>query len=357
MKRRHALFLIPPLALGSLAIGCEQWKAPDRVRELEKRVNELSSEVSALTGRPVGVGKSAEKAADEHGDDKDAKGKAKGKDAKAKGHAAADDEEEPDAKEPHGGGETKVAHPVAAHDEDAHDEPAAAPKPLVPAAAHGPAHWGYGRKDGPERWGELSPDWAACTTGEQQSPIDIEPKAGEAPAITFHYQPSKGTVVDNGHTLQVNLADAGEIEIEGHAYSLVQFHVHTPSEHTIAGEQYPLEVHLVHKDAAGKLAVIGVLFDSGDDSKAYDAVWGKWPAKVDQAVPLKKAFDPSTLLPEARGTFSYDGSLTTPPCSEGVLWNVMRRTKVAPRRLVDTFMKHHPDNARPVMPLGARKVI
>ncbi len=360
MKRRNALFLIPPLALGTMALGCEQWKAPDRVRELEKRVNELSSEVSALTGRPVGVGKGTEaKPADEHGEDKDAKdskGKPKGKDAKAKGHATADEHDEPDepdAKALHGGGETKVAHPATGDDEHA----AAATKPVVPAAAHGPAHWGYGRKDGPEHWGELSGDWAACSAGEQQSPIDIEAKAGEAPAITFHYQPSKGTVVDNGHTLQVNLADAGEIEIEGHAYGLVQFHVHTPSEHTIAGEQYPLEVHLVHKDAAGKLAVIGVLFDSGDGSKAYDAVWGKWPAKVDVAVPLKKAFDPSVLLPDARGTFRYDGSLTTPPCTEGVLWNVMRRTKVAPRRLVDAFMAHHPDNARPVMPLGARTIL
>lgn len=341
-------------------MSCEVWKAPDRARELEKRVNELSVEVSAMAGRPVGMGKSAEAKpaddahADPHGDKdtdkaKHSKDGKAGKDAKEpKATAAEDSHDDPHGDTDDAHGTTKVSHPATG-------EPAA--KPAAKPAAHGAVHWGYGRKDGPERWGEMSDEWAACSTGEQQSPIDIEAKASEAPAITFHYQPSKGTVVDNGHTLQVNLTSGGEMEIEGHAYTLVQFHVHTPSEHTIAGEQYPLEVHLVHKDAEGKLAVIGVLFDSGDDSKAYDAVWGKWPAKVDEPVALKRAFDPTELLPQARSTYRYDGSLTTPPCTEGVLWNVMRRTKVAPRRLVDAFMERHPDNARPVMPLGERTVL
>lgn len=359
MTPRQSLLVLP------LLVSCEVWKAPDRARELEKRVNELSVEVSAMAGRPVGMGKSAEAkpADDSHGDahgdkekDKDSKDGKDGKAPKTKGkadkEAAHDAKASDDAHDTHAAadddhGVTKVAHPTPA------DPAKAAAKP----APHAAAHWGYGRKDGPEHWGEMSEEWAACSTGEQQSPIDITAKASEAPAITFHYQPSKGTVVDNGHTLQVNLTSGGEMEIEGHAYTLVQFHVHTPSEHTIAGEQYPLEVHLVHKDAAGKLAVIGVLFDSGDDTKAYDGIWGKWPAKVNVPVALKRAFDPTELLPQARSTYSYDGSLTTPPCTEGVLWNVMRRTKVAPRRLVDAFMEHHPDNARPVMPLGERTVL
>ncbi|MEZ4365553.1 MAG: carbonic anhydrase family protein [Kofleriaceae bacterium] len=341
MTRRQAMLMVP------LLVGCEVLDAPDRTRELEGRVNELSAEVSAMAGRPVGTGKHGAHEADQgahapHASDEPPGG----------GHARSDGAgaKPADGERPHG-------EPNAAS--DGHDAPAAGHKAEPTTAqpvSHQVAHWGYGRKDGPEHWGEMSPEWSTCGNGEQQSPIDIEAKAGDAPPITFHYQASRGTVVDNGHTLQVDLANGGDIEIDGHTYELVQFHVHTPSEHTIAGEQYPLEVHLVHKDAGGRLAVVGVLFDSGEDSKAYDGIWKKWPAQVGKPMALKRAFDPSELLPAVHSTFRYDGSLTTPPCTEGVLWNVMRRTKIAPRRLIDAFRDHHPDNARPVMPLGERTV-
>src|SRR5262249_22013849 len=142
-----------------------------------------------------------------------------------------------------------------------------------------PPHWGYDDKAGPTRWASLDPAWKGCASGKTQSPIDIEPKPGSASPITFRYKPTAATIIDNGHTLQVNLAPGNTIEIEGKSYALLQFHFHAPSEHTIAGEHYPLEVHLVHRDADGKLAVVGVLYDAGADSKALANVWSRWPRK------------------------------------------------------------------------------
>jgi carbonic anhydrase len=192
--------------------------------------------------------------------------------------------------------------------------------------------------------------------GKAQSPIDIEPRAGSATPIRFHYKPTAATIVDNGHTLQVNPVAGSSIEIDDRVYDLVQFHFHTPSEHTIAGEHYPLELHLVHKGATGKLAVIAVLYDAGADSKALGALWALWPHKVAAPDKLPKPFDPSVLLPETRTVFRYSGSLTTPPCTEGVLWNVMRRTMSDAKPHLELFGQHYPHNARELQPQNDRKI-
>jgi carbonic anhydrase len=132
-------------------------------------------------------------------------------------------------------------------------------------------------------------------------------------------------VFDEGHTLQVQLAPGSAIEIDGHAYQLLQFHFHMPSEHAIAGEHYPLELHLVHQDTDGRIAVVGVLYDTGTESKLLAELWSRWPRKVGGEDKPHKPFDPGGLLPETRTVFRYTGSLTTPPCTEEVMWNVMRR--------------------------------
>jgi carbonic anhydrase len=328
--------------------GCEQWKAPSRIRELENRVNELSAEVSAIAGKPVGTGKDKDKdKAGEHGEDDKADKKAKDEhgDDKADTKQAANKpkaDEHADADE---------------HGEDEHaEEPAEKPK-KKPAKPAKPVHWAYSGEEGPSHWGELSPEFAACGTGEHQSPIDLELKATKASPIDFHYEPTAATVIDNGHTIQVNLAPGSAIDIDGASYQLVQFHVHTPSEHLIAGDRFPLEVHLVHKNAEGQLAVVGVLYDLGPGDKALATVWDNWPKKVGVETAIKKPFDPNLLLPEVRTVARYDGSLTTPPCTEGVIWNVMRRTKSISKLALDILRLHYPDNARPVMPLGGRELL
>jgi len=370
------------IAVAVLGAGCEQWKAPQRLHDLESRVDELATEVSALTGRPVGGkpkpegkegkgGKESKERKDgEHGDEdspREAKSKAKSKAKPSSDHEApttgakveareagdhaddgkAEDGKPEETKEPKE--DDAVARLKALVAKNTKTKPGESRKSEAP-------HWGYEGKFGPAQWGALDPAWNTCQAGTAQSPIDIEPKAGSASPITFRYHPTAAAVVDNGHTLQVNLAEGSSIEIDGQSYALVQFHFHTPSEHTIAGDHYPLEVHLVHKDASGKLAVVGVLYDAGPESKALDSVWAKWPRKLGVEEKLRKPFDPSELLPDTRTVFRYTGSLTTPPCTEGVVWNVMRRTLSDGKPYLDAFSRHYPRNARDIQALNDRKI-
>ncbi len=372
----HRLLLLAAFAPSLLLNGCNQLKSPEKIAELERRVDELSKVVSAIKGKPVGARKGSAEEGEEEEEEDGGEGEAEadGDDAHAKegdekpAHAekdkdAKDEKDDKDDKDAEPAKDAKPAKDDKGHD-DAHakDEPAdkaadEKAKPPTKVAAHtGPAHWTYAGETGPEHWGELDEAWATCGTGKQQSPIDIVPHKGRASEILFVYGPSRATVVDNGHTLQVGFAPGNSIFIDGHRYDLVQFHVHTPSEHTIAGDRFPLEVHLVHKDKDGKLAVIGVLYDAGAPSPVLAALWRKWPAKQNQEKPLSKAFDPSALLPENRSVYRYEGSLTTPPCSEGVVWNVMRRTKTDSSAQLDSLKKRYPMNSRPVASSEGREV-
>lgn len=354
MTRRVSLLFV--------VAGCEIWNGPDKVQKLESRVDELTAEVSALAGKPVGVGKShtADKAPEKH-DDKVAD--------------AHDDKKKP--AEDHGDKhEAKSDKPgEAPKDVDATEgsvgldiHPPNQPKGSVAELAkkagldvgktdekHDKPHWAYDGPLGAEAWGKLDDEWKACSKGKQQSPIDISPHVVTASAIEFHYKPTAATIIDNGHTGQVNLAPGSSIEIDNHTYELVQFHTHTPSEHTIAGEHFPLEVHLVHKDAAGKLAVIGVLYEEGADTKALVPLYTKWPTKKEAESKLGKSIDPMALLPVNHSVYRYTGSLTTPPCSEGVVWNVMRRSMSETKQHLDAIATHY-KNARTVQALGDRKV-
>jgi carbonic anhydrase len=219
-----------------------------------------------------------------------------------------------------------------------------------PAAAHAaPEHWGYEGEHGPAVWG------GTCSAGAEQSPIDIMPKRSSAPEVFFVYRPTRGVVVDNGHTLQVDLDPGSYIVVDGGRFDLIQFHVHTPSEHTIAGDHFPLELHLVHRDRTGTLAVVGVLFDEGEPATAMKPVWTRAPRKAGKAS-LEKPFDPEALLPHERMAYRYDGSLTTPPCSEGVRWIVLKRTRTEDGERIAALRARFGANARPVQELGEREV-
>lgn len=231
---------------------------------------------------------------------------------------------------------------------------------LVPSAwagDHGSGHWSYEGPSGPIYWGSLSHDFESCSAGHQQSPIDLR---GAVPArlgpITVSYQAQPLTVVNNGHTLQVNLASGNFIVFDGERYNLLQYHFHTPSEHTIAGQPAPMEVHLVHKNPnSGALVVLGVMLVPGEANPVLEAVLGTAPAEEGppREVPDIR-LDPNRLLPAGRDYFRYEGSLTTPPCSEVVHWVMFKQPVTVSAAQIDAFARRFPHNARPVQPSNRR---
>jgi carbonic anhydrase len=233
--------------------------------------------------------------------------------------------------------------------------------------AHAPGHWGYDKEDGPKDWCGLDPANTACCNGHEQSPIDIQTKQARAatpPKLVITYPSSTFTVLNNGHTveaeLEVDKARCG-ITLGGVDYDLKQFHVHTPSEHTINGKHSPLEVHLVHKSAAGDLAVIGLLVESGPANAELEKIWRIAP-EHEGTGGVAVGVNLANVLPATRVTYRYAGSLTTPPCSEHVRWIVMQTpitmSEAQITKLEGLFAgAEFPEgNCRPVQPLGARTV-
>jgi carbonic anhydrase len=215
--------------------------------------------------------------------------------------------------------------------------------------AHQEAHWSYAGAGGPDSWGRLKPEFARCASGTRQSPIDIRDGIKVAlDPVQFDYKPSAFRVIDNGHTVQVNVAPGNAIEVMGRRYELVQFHFHRPSEERIAGRQFDMVAHLVHKDAEGRLAVVAVLLDKGGAQPVVQQVWNNLPLEKGEELAARLPIDLNQLLPEQRAYFTYMGSLTTPPCSEGVLWMVMKQPVQVSDYQVAVFSRLYPMNARPV---------
>jgi carbonic anhydrase len=222
---------------------------------------------------------------------------------------------------------------------------------------HG-AHWGYEGDGGPEHWGELNKDYAACSKGESQSPIDITGAAkGKLSKIKFNYKPTKLNILNNGHTVQVNYDKGSSIEVGGEKYRLLQFHFHTPSEHTVDGRSFGMEMHLVHKSNKGELAVVGVLLDKGAENKAFKIIWENLPEKANQKKSVKVSVNAADLMPSSKVYYAYSGSLTTPPCSEGVKWHVLRTPLEMSEEQIDIIHSIIHDNNRPVQSLNDRKLV
>lgn len=225
---------------------------------------------------------------------------------------------------------------------------------FAPAAFAG--HWGYEGHEGPEHWSELDPQFSLCASGKTQSPIDIRSAvAAELKPIEVNYASAGRDIVNNGHTVQVNFAVGSTINLDGHEFALKQVHFHAPSENLIDGKSFPLEAHLVHADANGNLAVIGVMYEEGSANAELDKAWRQMPAHADEKSELQAIVSPDALLPTDRRYYRFSGSLTTPPCSEGVAWIVMKRPLAASRQQIEQFAHtmHHPNN-RPVQPINAR---
>ena len=230
---------------------------------------------------------------------------------------------------------------------------------LAPAYAQAPPAWSYRGSTGPAHWASEDPAYATCGTGERQSPIDIRnAERADLPAIEFDYHPVPLIVTDTGFTMQVNVpAGSGGITVGKDRYELVQFHFHRPSEEKIRGQRYPLVVHLVHKSADGKIAVVAVLFSRGRGNPLLKQVLENLPppGQKEKAVP-GVSLDLAQLLPGARGYYSYEGSLSIPPCTEGVRWLVLKRAMQAKSGEILLFATRYPDNARPTQPGHGRKI-
>ncbi|MDH4274569.1 MAG: carbonic anhydrase family protein [Gammaproteobacteria bacterium] len=220
------------------------------------------------------------------------------------------------------------------------------------AHGHGGVHWDYNGEMGPEHWG------GACQTGKSQSPINIvgASKANLKP-IEFNYQAAENPeVVNNGHTIQVNYPAGSFAVMNGKKYNLLQFHFHTPSEEAIQGKRADLVAHLVHKADDGELAVVGVLFNKGAKASAtLDKIWANMP-KSEGKEHTKGSLNVADLLPKEKNYFHFAGSLTTPPCTEGVQWHVMQSQQEFSDKQLGAFTALFPMNARPLQPLNDRLV-
>lgn len=231
-----------------------------------------------------------------------------------------------------------------------------APAPVAPDYSH--VHWGYAGEGAPENWAKLRPEYATCGTGKRQSPIDI--RGGirvDLEPIKFDYQPSAFTVIDNGHTIQVNVGEGSGFTLTGRNYQLVQFHFHRPAEERINGKSYEMSAHLVHREANGSLAVLAILFERGEENPVIQTIWNYMPLEVGQEVsPPNVVLDLMKLLPEKRDYYTYMGSLTTPPCTENVLWLVLKRPVAVSPEQIDIFSQLYPYNARPIQPTNGRLI-
>ena len=231
---------------------------------------------------------------------------------------------------------------------------------------HGDTHWGYTDTEGPEHWGDLSPKFKTCKSGDNQSPVDIPPQGNSAlvnaklDPIPFNYNMlTPSTIVNNGHTVQVNMWSGGEITLDGTLFKLKQFHFHTPSENTVAGHSFPLEAHFVHQSDDGKLAVVAIMFVPGDDDPTIANLWEKLPMKAGEENKLNNyTLKPLQFDDKLKNYYRYNGSLTTPPCTEGVRWIVMKQPYHISKQQVEKLQKalKHPNN-RPVQPLNARVIV
>lgn len=220
-------------------------------------------------------------------------------------------------------------------------------------------HWTYEGKEGPENWGKLKSEFAVCDTGRNQSPINIDT------AVKASLKPLKGIqkytakdIVNNGHTVQVNFKEGNMLLVDGTSFKMKQVHFHAPSENTILGKPFPLEAHFVHADAKGNLTVIGVMFDEGKANAGLEKLWAQIPNEVGAPIPLKEKVSASEMIPVNRAYYRFSGSLTTPPCSEGVRWILMKTPMTASKEQIETFkkaVKHH--NNRPVQPLNGRLIV
>lgn len=233
-------------------------------------------------------------------------------------------------------------------------------KPGKPAKPSAPPRWGYTGDIAPDRWAELAPEFRLCGVGTRQSPIDIRDGiAVDLEKIGFDYRPGAFSVLDDGHTVQVQVAPGSSLSVMGRRYELQRLHFHRPSEERVNGRQFDMVAHLEHRDAEGRVAMLAVLLERGRDDQPQpflQAVWGNLPLEKGESLAAQVQLDPAQLLPADRSYYTYMGSMTTPPCSEGVLWLVLRQPVQVTAQQLDVFARLYPMNARPLQAGSGRLI-
>ncbi len=230
-----------------------------------------------------------------------------------------------------------------------------------------PVHWSYNNEEGPERWGELSPVYALCKDGKNQSPINLSSELNGTGAVwEFDYASTSlriahnenmDDIVDNGHTIQVTVDEGSKFTFAGKVYHLKQFHFHCPSEHQLDGKSYPMEVHFVHQNDSGKFAVVSALVKEGKENDNFKKIIENFPANKGESKHLHDIHLALKFhLPEKNEAYHYTGSLTTPPCSEHVEWLIFRHPIEASKAQLDAFYAKIANNNRPIQALNDRSV-
>lgn len=229
---------------------------------------------------------------------------------------------------------------------------------LKVSASSEEVHWDYEGENGPAHWGELNEAFSVCKEGENQSPIDLVANLdARLPVLDFDYGNQGHLLEENtGHSIQEIVRPGNMIRFQDKAYELRQFHFHSPSEHTVKGHRYPMEVHFVHQNEAGELLVVGLLFKEGARNEIMDQLPSFRAARGED--PLHGGVDYNELVVGRDDYYLYNGSLTTPPCSEGVRWIVMQQ----PIEVSADQVQHYRDllgfdNNRPIQPTNARIVL
>ncbi|MCE2520052.1 MAG: carbonic anhydrase family protein [Alphaproteobacteria bacterium] len=216
--------------------------------------------------------------------------------------------------------------------------------------------WGYSANDGPACWASLDPAFRLCGCGREQSPINlVNARTQQLPSLHFDYHPTTAGIVDTGRTIEFHPPSGHTLMVGSRRHELRQFHFHHASEHRIDGRHLPMELHLVHTDGDGALTVVGVLIARGDENAAVASLWQALVEDPDSLGSVN--VDLAALLPASTKAWRYQGSLTTPPCSEGVSWIVLAGMLTLSARQIAAFANYHPANCRPVQPLGGRVLV
>lgn len=257
----------------------------------------------------------------------------------------------------------KAAEKNAARKTPSHKPAKAKPvkKAAMASSAKKPraAHWGYRGAGGPDHWGDLKPGYKTCSTGRHQSPVNLEAtEPGHLAPLAMHYKVSLIDLVNNGHTVQANYGKGSYITLGEERYDLVQFHFHTPSEHRVAGRSFPMEIHFVHRNKRGQLAVVGVLVAFGEYNLAASEIWDQLPKRSHtKSADTRTLINARDLLPGNTKYFRYSGSLTTPPCSENVKWLVLQTPVVFSEGQVAKLHRIIGMNARPPQARNSRYLL
>jgi len=228
-------------------------------------------------------------------------------------------------------------------------------------AAESDAQWSYQGDDGPEHWGELSEQYRMCREGQNQSPVDLvaDFQVG-LPELVFEYKGTPIRETNNGHTIMLTVSPGNYLKVpeRNQSYQLLQGHFHSPSEHTVNGEHSAMEIHLVHSTEEGRLAVVGIMVEEGEENPMLNRIWSFMPEQVGGMTESPLTVFEAGVLPPTRNYFAYAGSLTTPPCSEGVKWVVLRDPLTASAEQIARFKERvGASTNRPVQSQNARVIL